>query len=879
MMSSHYRFMKIISIALLYLASLANITGLMASHSALSTTNKDGLQVHSLTALDDAFIRGGTYSAINYGSDSVLEIKQGSVDNFYRKSLLKFDLSHQDFSNVRITHAILRLYANGKECSVAAYKYSDDWDESTVTWDNAPVLGERISTSLISDGTGYYDWDITSYANEQIQENASLSIALYDPLASNVTLKFNSKEAEANFPELIIYTSNSPTPAAPGNLNVSHLSHTLNIRWVDNATNEAGFYLERKQDEASFEVLKFLASNQTMYTDANVTPGSDYTYRVRAFNEHGYSDYSNLFSIAPNPIADYTNYYVDAVNGDDANTGRSEDKAWKSLSKVSATTFLPASRILFKAGDVWVGRLYPKGSGNSTAPIIIDQYGEGNKPVIDGNGMTGTGTVYLYNQEYWEINNLEITNDGDADDDRRGVRIELENYGTAHHIHLKNLYIHHIKGAVGQERYNKRTAGIGFGIEDAKIPTHFDDILVEGCLIHTCQNQGIITEYSKGGGFYPGTEKFENVKFTNAAIRNNTIYEIAKNAMILRLWEGGIVENNLCYNTANGITGNTIFTAACDGTVFQYNEGYENNSPEHDGSLYDADLRSPRTIWQYSYSHDNAHGLFITCTVQEDEDIVCRYNISQNDKGRIFCLNYPEMSTHIYNNTIYVGEGLSPEIISERAKKTGTRYYTFENNLIYNMGSATYDFSSTDYSRLIDNNCFYGNHDSSEPADNNKTTGDPMLMAPGTAGTGLNTVNGYKLQPGSSCINTGKTIENNGAFDYWGNALNDGKTDIGAHEYSSSTAIYVQSASGHPALKIYPNPLTQNMLSIDLSGFDKGCILKLTIMNAQGQVVFQDNVQSGNVIQVDTQVLLKKSFYIVSVTSDGNVSNAKLTIQ
>src|SRR5690606_8086408 len=106
---------------------------------------------------------------------------------------------------------------------------------------------------------------------------------------------------------------------------------------------------------------------------------------------------------------DYT-YYVDADNGSDTYDGLSESTAWKSLEKVNSITFLPGTKILFKSGGIWVGQLKPKGSGSASMPIIIDKYGTGAKPLIDGNGLEGEGVVYLYNQSYWEINNLEITN-------------------------------------------------------------------------------------------------------------------------------------------------------------------------------------------------------------------------------------------------------------------------------------------------------------------------------------------------------------------------------------------------------------------------------------------------------------------------------------
>ena len=45
----------------------------------------------------------------------------------------------------------------------------------------------------------------------------------------------------------------------------------------------------------------------------------------------------------------------------------------------------------------------------SGSPIVIDMYGTGSKPIINVNKTAYAG-VYFENQEYWEVNNLEITN-------------------------------------------------------------------------------------------------------------------------------------------------------------------------------------------------------------------------------------------------------------------------------------------------------------------------------------------------------------------------------------------------------------------------------------------------------------------------------------
>ena len=54
-----------------------------------------------------------------------------------------------------------------------------------------------------------------------------------------------------------------------------------------------------------------------------------------------------------------TTYYVDANNGNDANSGTSPEQAWKSLTKVTATTFQPGDEILLKSGCAGTGSCGP----------------------------------------------------------------------------------------------------------------------------------------------------------------------------------------------------------------------------------------------------------------------------------------------------------------------------------------------------------------------------------------------------------------------------------------------------------------------------------------------------------------------------------------
>ena len=110
-----------------------------------------------------------------------------------------------------------------------------------------------------------------------------------------------------------------------------------------------------------------------------------------------------------------TTYYIDSAAGLDTNNGTSINTPWKNITKINSMTLGANDKILLKCGSVWNGQqLKFSGSGLANFPIIVDKYGTGAKPILNGsaptkvNGITTAdqGVVYLYNQDYIEINNL-----------------------------------------------------------------------------------------------------------------------------------------------------------------------------------------------------------------------------------------------------------------------------------------------------------------------------------------------------------------------------------------------------------------------------------------------------------------------------------------
>jgi PKD repeat protein len=499
-------------------------------------------------------------------------------------------------------------------------------------------------------------------------------------------------------------------------------------------------------------------------------------------------------------------YYVDSTGGNDNWNGTSPSTAWQSLTKVSATTFSPGDQILLKADSVWNGQhLYPKGSGSAGNPIVMDVYGTGAKPLINGEGAYQEA-VYLYNQEHWEISNLDVTNYGAAGPAmRQGVRIIGEDCGTLNHIHLLDLEVHDVNGHMteGGDK-GKNNGGILMEIIGTATGSKFNDVLIEGCYVHDVSRTAIkmCSEWSSW------CENPTVIHGTNVVVRNNYVDHYAGDGICPFMTDNALVEYNVssrgCYELESGLANAPLWSWDMTDGVYQYNEVYD-TVQTRDGMGFDIDGCCVGTIVQYNYFHDNGGGMLMIigtpdcvnknyAAVRDPfcNDNIVRYNISQRDATRILEFVGKIWNNYVYNNTIYVGPDAAYTVETGQCGDIGPRKqepldtYLY-NNIIYNTenSGARYSFRYGD-NYVWDYNLFYGLHPSGEPADSHKITSDPLLVNPGSGGIGRGTVDGYKLQATSPARDSGMTVPDNGGQDYWGNAVPSGSgPDRGAHEYVS----------------------------------------------------------------------------------------------
>jgi hypothetical protein len=622
-------------------------------------------------------------------------------------------------------------------------------------------------------------------------------------------------------------------PSQPGAVSVNNATASqLTISWNPSSIIDSGGYLVVRYSfdpsgqpnpnaNGIYSVGNKIGSGlvaytgiATSFTDKLLNPNTQYWYRVYAVDKaFNYSNSTDANGSTNNSIT-ISNYYVDATNGNDANDGSTPLTAWKSIAKINAITFVGGDSILFKCGEVWTGTtLAPKGSGNLNRRIVVSKYGNGALPKInaDGNGLHNENGVYLYNQEYITISDLEITNNYAATMTdtvvRKGVYVLANNKGVVKGITLKNLVIHDVLGTYD---FTNESGGIFCNITGTNTITRFDSLLIEGCKVYNVDKIGISNQSTWDGrditGDYGSTPWRPS---TNYVIRNCEVDSSGGNGMIIRDAKAPLVEYNYLYKCGKRYSGNALFTFGCDDALVQYNESAFTvyNAGDVDASGFDGDYRCKRTIFQYNYSHDNDGGFaVVVCNpggtpARFDDSTVFRYNISQNDghrngsinnEGQIISITGQTTNTFIYNNTIYSSNDYNYVVLqrpwggSGSVFPTNTYYY---NNIFYlNKSTANFTFGNS-VNTVFDYNLFYqplgGNH----PIDPHSITTNPNFVNPGNGTQGLNTVAGYKLQNTSPCINSGKIVTGAPTKDFFGNAMPIGITDIGASEFDGTVPV------------------------------------------------------------------------------------------
>ncbi|MDX2704134.1 discoidin domain-containing protein [Streptomyces sp. PA03-6a] len=545
-----------------------------------------------------------------------------------------------------------------------------------------------------------------------------------------------------------------------------------------------------------------------------------------------------------------TDYYLDATHGHDTASGTSAQHAWKSLAKANATTFEPGDRILLKAGEQWQDeQLWPKGSGSAGKPITISAYGDKNdgRPYIATNGNVPspfnadgtknpdtvglTGAIVLRNQQYWDIDNVELSNDDDFSTDittgtyvRDGIMVSINadllkagEDNIMDHFRISDIFVHDLDGP---SRWQK----IHYGAVDFQVfgnksykdyvtgGHYFKDVRIENNTfvnveLHAVQfgfnwfnaDGTAAGQYDDSGKFHEGWEQLwvrtRDLYSRDVYIGHNYAESIGQGAIQLADTERMTVE----YNEVNGflerydaVSCGLYLWAGADSTM-QYNEVYGGPDNEYDGTPWDMEYTNFNVTYQYNYSHDNAAGWM--AYMGNSSNSVARYNLSVNDNGvlvkNMLSSNY-EPSYFVNNTFVYDGSKL--DYVHDETFLS--RVY-FLNNIFHNTSKTD---ETTWYRRtgalrqaVFSNNDYYeasGKHSTQEPADPDGLRVDPQFKGSVdtyVTGAGVAKIRTaaahFSLSKNSPLIDAGRYNTHLGTADFLGTKLYYGTApDIGIAE-------------------------------------------------------------------------------------------------
>ncbi|MFJ2376536.1 hypothetical protein ACIOZL_27800, partial [Streptomyces sp. NPDC087769] len=233
--------------------------------------------------------------------------------------------------------------------------------------------------------------------------------------------------------------------------------------------------------------------------------------------------------------------YVDCGAASGKESG-SRNQPWRTLDQVNRLNLKTGSSILLKRGSRCTGTLAPQGTGQPGKPMMIGAYGRGAKPVIDGGG--NAETLLLKNTQWVEAKDLEITNSGNPGRNKRGVRVQLQDFGTGTHYRLTGLDIHDIRG--DDTKGTEGSAGILFSVTGSKKPTKFDDVEVSGNTVTTVDREGIYFASTWNnrpvhGDYDPDGPAY--LPSTRVVVRGNTLKDLGGDGIVITATDKTLVEH------------------------------------------------------------------------------------------------------------------------------------------------------------------------------------------------------------------------------------------------------------------------------------------------------------------------------------------------
>lgn len=372
--------------------------------------------------------------------------------------------------------------------------------------------------------------------------------------------------------------------------------------------------------------------------------------------------------ILTNCSAPVSTYYVDALSGNDANSG-SLEKPFKTIERVNRLKLQPGNSVYFTGGQTFAGNLHFKGiSGTKEKSIKLTSYGSGRATIDAKNGTA----LKADSCKWLQVINLKVTGNGRLSGNTgSGIEFRKTHDCSIDKVEASGFLWSGVKAISGK------------------------NLRITNVYAHDNGFSGINVEsdgQDAGGLEGSGQKSFHNLYIANCVAENNPgCPEVKNNHSGNGILIGGVTKGTIEYCEAmnngwdmprdgNGPVG--IWSYQSDSITIQYCYSHNNKTSPNgkDGGGFDFDGGMTNSVMQFNLSANNegaGYGLFQYYGASIWKNNVIRNNISYNDG----CKNGQS------GFLMWVGTG-SPEPISDCT--------VYENTVVNCYGHAV-SFEPGDY--------------------------------------------------------------------------------------------------------------------------------------------------------------------------------------
>ncbi len=480
-------------------------------------------------------------------------------------------------------------------------------------------------------------------------------------------------------------------------------------------------------------------------------------------------------------------YYIDSINGNDANSGLSEEQAVKTIGGLKIDGITAGTKFLFKNGgryecNVYLGDV----SGTKENPVVISSYGDGEKAVLYTNEATEVFT--FVDCSYITLSDVAITAPNGG-----GVWINTSTKASEG-ITIDNVYFYDMPNGkvTSRDDFSAGAARARAAVIVKSLPATsrfpVNDLTITNCEVYDVAN-GFIIWGSWNESETPWCENesdIDPVFNTGLLIKDCYLHDMDAEAMVIGMCDGALVTDCRAINCCQGVgldengeiqyfTAAMWFWGSVNSTI-QYCEiaGQKNFG---DGMTVDFDSYSHNCTYQYIYSHDNMRFMCNNPNYSGHHGNTVRYCLSVNDNGARSTTAVGSCGEHelsFYNNTIINSAEFQFKNIYDS--------YVANNVFVFTDGSTiAYDLDNKSRGNVFENNCYYN---VMTPLIDLKA----MNTVPGFAGDDTSDVLSYVLSKDSPLIGAGIKVDDGITTDFFGNEIT--SNNIGCYGGDGTDAEY-----------------------------------------------------------------------------------------